>query len=191
MVAIKRHYNKVAEELTICGPVKLQPRDMIAVVPIVTVNTIAQRALDIAYGLSGNVHVLHIQDEQEDREFVDAWHADVQPAIDQLGLPRPRLVVLRSPFRRMLSPILNYVWQLERDNPANSIAVLIPQLIESHWYYSFLHNQRASILRAILLLKGRNRIVVVNVPWHLELQEQAKGPQRKEPWDAYPVHIER
>jgi hypothetical protein len=164
---------------------------MIAVIPIIRVNRIAQRALEIAYGLSNNIHVLHIQDEEEEGEFVAAWHTGVQPAIDQLGLPRPTLVVLQSPFRRMLSPTLNYIWQLERDNPENSIAVLIPQLIESHWYYSFLHNQRASILRAILLLKGRNRIVVVNVPWNLECQLQAKGIQRKEPWDAYPVHIER
>ncbi|MBV8586840.1 MAG: APC family permease [Verrucomicrobia bacterium] len=191
MLAIKHHYTKVAAELAIQGPIKLQPRDMIAVIPIVSVNHIAQRALEIAYGLSNNIHVLHIQDEQEEGGFVDTWHTDVQPAIDQLGLPRPTLVVLQSPFRRMLSPTLNYIWQLERDNPENSIAVLVPQLIESHWYYSFLHNQRASILRAILLLKGRNRIVVVNVPWNLECQLQAKGIQRKEPWDAYPVHIER
>jgi amino acid transporter len=191
MLAIKHHYSKVAEELTLGGPIKLHPRDMIAVVPIVRVNTIAQRAVEIAYGLSSNLHVLHIQDEQEDREFADTWHAQVQPAIDQLGLPRPTLVILKSPFRRMLSPILNYVWQLERDNPESSIAVLIPQLIESHWYYSFLHNQRASILRAILLLKGRNCIVVINVPWHLRSQLQAKGIQRKEPWDVYPAHIER
>jgi hypothetical protein len=191
MVAIKHHYNKVAEELTVAGPVKLQPREMIAVVPVVRVNTIAQRAIEIAYGLSDNIHVLHIQDEEEGHEFGDAWHAEVEPAIDKLGLPRPTLVILQSPFRRMLSPILNYVWQLERDNSENSIAVLIPQLIESHWYYSFLHNQRASILRAILLLKGRNRIVVVNIPWNLECQVQAKGIQRKEPWDVYPAHIER
>jgi len=68
----------------------------------------------------------------------------------------------------VISPILDYIWDLERENPGDTVAVLIPQLIETHWYYSFLHNQRATILRNILLLKGQNRIVIVNVPWKIE-----------------------
>jgi hypothetical protein len=68
----------------------------------------------------------------------------------------------------VVSPILDHIWKLERENPDETVVVLIPQLIEAHWCYSFLHNQRATILRNELLLKGENRILIVNVPWQIE-----------------------
>src|SRR5437660_5427101 len=45
--------------------------------------------------------------------------------------------------------------------------LLIPELVERHWYHNLLHNKRASVLKALLLLKGNQRIVVINVPWYL------------------------
>jgi hypothetical protein len=65
-------------------------------------------------------------------------------------VPKPQLVILESPYRKVISPILDHIWTLERENPEDAIAVLIPQLIETHWYYSFLHNQRATILASDL-----------------------------------------
>jgi hypothetical protein len=83
-------------------------------------------------------------------------------------LPEPELVILESPYRKVVSPILDHIWKLERENPDKTIVVLIPQLVEARWYYRFLHNQRETILRNELLLKGENRILVVNVPWQIE-----------------------
>ena len=85
----------------------------------------------------------------------------------------------------MITPILNYIWQLEGKNPDKVIAVLVPQLIESRWYYSFLHNRRADILKTVLLLKGRNRILIVNVPWNLEKELPTKVADRKELRDRF------
>jgi hypothetical protein len=45
--------------------------------------------------------------------------------------------------------------------------VLIPELVERRWSHYFLHNQRAEWLRALLLLKGNQQIIVIVVPWHL------------------------
>jgi hypothetical protein len=67
----------------------------------------------------------------------------------------------------VITPILDYILELERSNPDRQIAVLIPELVERHWYHYFLHNQRAEWLRALLLAKGNQRIIVVNVPWHI------------------------
>ena len=58
--------------------------------------------------------------------------------------------------------------KLEKDHPERHVAVLIPELVEDHWYNYLLHNQRAQWLKAILLLKGNERIITVNVPWYLE-----------------------
>jgi hypothetical protein len=47
------------------------------------------------------------------------------------------------------------------------VAVLLPELVESRWYYSLLHNNRSTILRALLLFKGHQRTTVINIPWYL------------------------
>jgi hypothetical protein len=41
-------------------------------------------------------------------------------------------------------------------------------MVERHWYHYFLHNQRAEILTALLLLGGDGRVNIVNVPWYLK-----------------------
>ncbi len=79
----------------------------------------------------------------------------------------PRLTVLKSPFRYVVQPIIDYVLEIERKNPDRTIAVLLPELVERQWYQYFLQNQRARILAARLLTPGTHRIVIVNVPWYL------------------------
>ena len=175
MLSINRHYMRIGREVAVSGPIRLeQPIKMIAVVPIDYLNVLAEKALQIAYGLSQDIHIVHVQEEHSDRDFSSEWRLDVQPSIDRVGLPEPNLVILKSPYRKVITPILNYIWQLEGENPENEIAVLVPQLIESRWYYSLLHNRRADILKTVLLLKGRNRILIVNVPWNLEKELPAK-----------------
>ncbi|HEX4783189.1 MAG TPA: hypothetical protein VH350_02540 [Candidatus Sulfotelmatobacter sp.] len=57
--------------------------------------------------------------------------------------------------------------EIEREHPDRQIAVVIPQLVEKHWYEYFLHKQRSELMAASLLLKADQRISIVNVPWHL------------------------
>jgi amino acid transporter len=186
MLSIHRHYARIAREVAVSGPIRLeQPGKMMAVVPIDYLNVLAEKALQTAYGISKEIHILHIQEEQSDRDFSAEWRADVQPSIDRAGLPEPKLVILKSPYRKVITPILNYIWQLEGQNPETVIAVLVPQLIESRWYYGLLHNRRADILKTVLLLQGRNRILIVNVPWNLEKELPANFFDRKELRDPF------
>ena len=137
--------------MAVSGPIRLErPIKMIAVVPIDYLNVLAEKALQIGYGLSQDIHIVHVQEEHSDRDFASEWRLDVQPSIDQARLPEPHLVILKSPYRKVITPILNYIWQLEGKNPEHEIAVLVPQLIESRWYYSLLHNRRAEILKTVL-----------------------------------------
>jgi hypothetical protein len=162
-----------------------RPNEMIAVIPIEHLNALAEKALQIAYGLSNKIHVVHIKEEHSDRDFSREWHIDVQPSLDRVGLSEANLVILKSPYRKVITPILNYIWELEAKNPQNMIAVLIPQLVESRWYYSLLHNRRAAILRTLLMLKGRNRILIINVPWNLEKELPSQFFSRKELRDLF------
>jgi len=186
MLSINRHYTRIGREVAVSGPIRLErPREMIAVVPIDYLNVLSEKALQVAYGLSQNIHIVHVQVENSDRDFSAEWRLEVQPSIDQVGFPEPTLVILKSPYRKVITPILNYIWQLEAKNPDHVIAVLVPQLIESRWYYSLLHNRRADILKTVLLLKGRNRLLIVNVPWNLEKELPAKIADRKELRDRF------
>jgi amino acid transporter len=186
MLSIHRHYTRIVREVAVSGPIRLEkPGKMIAVVPIDYLNVLAQKAIQTAYGLCKEVHILHVQEEQSDRDFSNEWRIDVQPSIECAGLAAPKLVILKSRYRKVITPILNYIWQLEGQNPETVIAVLIPQLVESRWYYGPLHNRRADILKTVLLLKGRNRILIVNVPWNLEKELPDSFFDRKELRDRF------
>ena len=90
----------------------------------------------------------------------------MQP-IRATGMPEPELVTVQSTFRTILSPLMDYILQLEDENPGRKVAVLLPELVVRHWWENLLHNQRVQLLKLLLLLKGNQRIVVVNIPWYL------------------------
>jgi len=83
------------------------------------------------------------------------------------GLPEPDLVALSSNYRFVVSPLMDYILRLEAENPGRKVAVLLPELVVRHWWENLLHNQRVQILKLYLLLRGNQRIVVVNIPWYL------------------------
>ena len=83
------------------------------------------------------------------------------------NLIEPELITVKSSFRTILSPLMDYVLKLEDENPGRKIAVILPELVVRHWWENLLHNQRVQILKVILLLRGNQRIVVVNIPWYL------------------------
>ena len=80
----------------------------------------------------------------------------------------PQVKVLRSPYRQVVGPIIRYILDLETQEPGRDILVVIPELVELHWYHFLLHNQRSSLLKALLLLKGNEHTIVLNVPWYIK-----------------------
>ena len=83
------------------------------------------------------------------------------------GMPQPELVYVSSSFRTILGPLMDYILQLEDANPGRKVAVLLPELVVRHWWENLLHNQRIQLLKLLLLLRGNQRIIVVNIPWYL------------------------
>ena len=77
-------------------------------------------------------------------------------------------MTLESPYRLIIKPILDYVLEMEQKNPGRQIAVVVPELVERHWYHYPLHNQRAELLKALLLVRGSRNIVLINVQWYIE-----------------------
>jgi len=168
MNAIRRHYRQVEAEVAQPAPLDLSDlRAPLVVVPILNWNRVAQKALRFALALSPEVQVLHVDCEKDEENLRLTWGRLVATPAKQAGRPAPHLAVLRSPYRFVITPIVDYILKLEQTHPDRQIAVLIPELVERHWYHYFLHNQRAELLRALLLAKGSQQIILVNVPWHI------------------------
>ena len=90
------------------------------------------------------------------------------------GLSPTSLVCIASPYRKLFTPLLEYLDELRKERQG-MIAVLLPDLVEGRWWEYLLHTQRANVLRSLLLLKGNQRVAVISVPWYLE---RRRGKQR-------------
>jgi hypothetical protein len=82
-------------------------------------------------------------------------------------LQEPELITIPSNYRFVINPLMDYILELEKKNPGRKVAVILPELVVRHWWENALHNQRVQLLKLMLLLKGNQRIVVVNIPWYL------------------------
>jgi amino acid transporter len=168
MVMIRRHYDHVVEAIASPSPLVLKDfRPAIVVVPIQSWSIVAKKAVSFALTISPEIIGLQIGCEDTDDLKAD-WARYVEQPVMEIGLAVPKLVVLSSPYRFVLMPIVDYVLDLHKKDPTRQIAVVIPELVERHWYYYLLHNQRASALKALLYIKGNQQIAVVNVPWYLD-----------------------
>jgi hypothetical protein len=96
------------------------------------------------------------------------WREKILEPMRQAGLPLPKLMRLQSPYRLVLMPILDYILSEEKKNEGRYFAVLVPELVVRHWWENILHNQRSSLLKLLLLVRGNQRIVVINIPWYPE-----------------------
>jgi hypothetical protein len=95
------------------------------------------------------------------------WEKYVAEPARRNSSTEPRLKVITSPYTFVIGPLVDYVLQLEANHPDRMIAVLLPELVERHWLHYLLHNHRPEVLAFRLMLRGNERIMIVNVPWHL------------------------
>jgi len=168
MYSVKSHYDGVARQMANPAPLRCERlHPPIVVMPMLTLNKIVRSGLEFAINLSPEVHVVHVA-VSDDREVILAqWKEIVEQPLRAQGIKVPELTILESPFRLIINPVVDFALDLAKKNPDRKIAVIIPELVEKHWYMNFLHNQRSTWLKAALLLRGTDRIVVINVPWYL------------------------
>jgi amino acid transporter len=167
-VAVRRHYHAVARQVAYPRPLDVSAlHEPIVVVPISGWNKMANKALRFALKMSSDIYAVQVRSAERMDDLQTQWGRFVEAPTVRAGLPVPQLVVIESPYRRTLRPILDYVLEMKDRHPERQIAVLIPELVEYRWYHYFLHNQRAQGLKALLLFHGGQRVLVINVPWYL------------------------
>jgi amino acid transporter len=170
MVSVKRHYGRVSTEIASRNPADLSRLTApIVIIPVQSWTKVTEKALRFAYTASHDVRAVHVDSEQEDENRSCDWWAEYAEApARRAGLPPPKLDRAVSPYRFVLRPIVDYVCRVAEENPDRYVSVVVPELFERHWYHYMLHNQRAEVLKALLMLRGNPRIVVVSVPWYLK-----------------------
>jgi amino acid transporter len=169
MMAVRRQYHRLSMQVASQSPLVLREfRPPIVVVPVDRWSRIVQRALTFALNISPDVIGLHIEAGEHTVYLRSQWNERVEDPVREIGMCPPKLVVQASPYRFVITPIVDYVLELARQQPDRQIAVLIPEIVEKRWYYQALHNQRAAALKALLYFKGNPQIVVINMPWYVE-----------------------
>ena len=169
MMAVKRYFDRVAEELQCTEPFNVEGlHSPLIILPVQKWSRLTRKAVEVAYALSRDVEAVHVCAEGEKNNVREEWEKYVLTPLRKAGLTEPKLTMLDSPFRLVITPIVNHVLAVQQENPTRRIAVLIPEMIEHHWWHYFLENNRAELLKALLLLKGNQRILIVNVPWYLK-----------------------
>ncbi|MFF2662922.1 APC family permease [Kitasatospora sp. NPDC058032] len=174
MKAIRRHYDRVSEELVAAEAPDdvVLPTRVHAIVLVSKLHKPALRAL--AYARLARAHTLEAVTVNVD----PADTAALRQEWDERGIEVP-LKVLDSPYREITGPVLDYVKNLRRSSPREVVSVYIPEYVVGHWYEHLLHNQSALRLKGRLLFKPG--VMVTSVPWQLESSERRK-PQKA--WSA-------
>ncbi len=163
---IRMHYQSVGEQLSLRGlPPDIKPSPPLRlVVPVSGVHRGIIDAMDLAQSISKDITAVYIEldpgaGEQMRKEW-ECWWPDVP------------LVILPSPYRSIISPLLDYLDEEDRQhNDGTLAAVVLPEFIPAKWWQSLLHNQTSLMIKTALLYRRRTlgfQRIIIDVPYHLK-----------------------
>jgi amino acid transporter len=173
MRSVRKHYDRVSEELKPTDEEYVLPSRNHAVVLVSKIHKPTLRALAYARATRpSSLTAVTVQvDEDETRALQHEW--------EQRGIDVP-LVALDSPFREITRPVLAYVKGVRRQSPRDVVTVFIPEYVVGNWWEHLLHNQSALRLKTRLLFQPG--VMVTSVPWQLSSSKKlATRPERKPP----------
>jgi amino acid transporter len=162
---VRAHYKQVSKQLSMRGlPPDLRPTPPLrVVVPVSGVHRGIIGAMDLAQAISKNVTAVYVELEPGAGEQVlkewQCWWPDVP------------LVILPSPYRSILRPLLDYLDEDDRKHNDGTLAtVVLPEFIPAKWWQALLHNQTTLVIRSALLYRRRTQgfqRIIIDVPYHL------------------------
>ena len=159
---IHRHYLDVGKELNLgeaCTPIGVMPLKHTVVIPISGIHRGIIEGIRYALSISTDVRACYVELDPESTERVKEewrkWAGEIP------------LVILKSPYRSVVSPVLDYINDVLVTTKDDMVTVLIPEFVTAKWWQQFLHNQTAFFIRAALIFK-RN-CVVTSVRYHLHV----------------------
>jgi hypothetical protein len=163
---IHAHYEEVVHELTLRGlpPSLKPPPPPRVVIPISGVHRGIIPAVTFAESISNDVTGVYIELEPgEGKRVMERW---------KRLWPDLPLVVVPSPYRAVLRPLIDFIDENDRQhNDGQQATVVLPEFIPAHWWQALLHNQTAWMLKTALLYRRRRfgyQRAIIDVPYHLK-----------------------
>jgi amino acid transporter len=158
MQGIRRHYDRVTAEIAPTPAGAQLPSRIHAIVPVSRLLMPTLQALAFARATHPNtLTAVTVQvDQHETRALAQEWR-DRNVPVD--------LKIINSPYREVITPLLEYIRDIKRDSPRDAVCVFIPEYVVGRWWEHLLHNQSALRLKARLLFTPG--VMVTNVPYHL------------------------
>lgn len=179
-LAINRHYRLMEGQVAATTPVRREDYKHTFVVPVARLNPVALSALAYARSLSTNVTAVHIV-EGEDYDAAETFNEEWRTLVPDQDIP---LVLIESPYRSLLGPLLSYIDALDQQSPDDVVTVVVPEFLPSSPWEYLLHNQSALRLKAALLF--RPNTIVVNLPYRLG-KAGARLTGATSIWSHFPV----
>jgi hypothetical protein len=159
MLAIRSHYRaheRSVEVADIRGTARTAAAPLV-VVPLARLDRPALEALAFARSIAPAPLAVHITNEPETADALRAQWADVGGGAE--------LVIVESPYRALIGPLVRYLDALQRQDPSRRMLVVLTEVVPRRWWDNLLHNQTS--LRLKLRLFFRRNTVVADVPYHL------------------------
>jgi len=155
--ATRTHYDHVASQLTLRGYAPHRRLHNTVLVPVGGLTRAVVEALRYGESLSDDVRAIYVDVDSSSTEKIKLeWH---------MWGGRAELVILDSPYRSLMEPLLEYLEAVEREHPEEYVTVILPEFVPAKWWQHLLHNQRALLIKGALLF--RPNTVVTSVPFHL------------------------
>ena len=155
--AVHHHYELVADELSLNHLAEEPPVNNTVLVLVGDLHMGVVKALRYAQSLSPSPKAVFV-------EVDPSWTPRLEERWSKGGCGVP-LIVLASPYRSMLGPLMQYVDRIVRQAPNSVVTIVIPEFVPRRWWQHLLHNQTALLVKGALLF--RRGVVVVDVPFHL------------------------
>jgi amino acid transporter len=173
---VHRHYEWADRQVEAREPLDLtkNPRP-VALVPTQGWNKLTGKALRFGMWLADPLVAVHLsnlsgEEAAEEEQRVRAqWAREVELPCKRAGVPVPQLRIVQTPYRSFLEPLLGQIDEIKRQFPDRLVAVIVPEVVERHWWEWLLHRRKPSKLRAALRERSDDRVIVVNVPWFLDV----------------------
>ena len=186
LLAIQRHFHQVADQLAVDSSDRREHPDTVVstyhhyiLIPVADLNRAALQAIAYARSLTGArstdqdvdllendpdrrpavIQAVHVTDDAESADELQRKWERYDPGVE--------LVIVESPFRALIGPLMRYIDAVERRHPEGTavVTVLLPEYMPAHWWEFFLHTHTALQLKGALLF--RRRTAVASVPYHL------------------------
>ena len=172
---VHHHYARVDSQVAARRPLDLSNNPKpVAMVPAQGWNRLTEKALRFGMWLADPLIAVHISNlsgeeaEEEEQRVSRQWKQEVELPCERAGVPAPRLRMVQTPFRHFLDPLLRQIDGLKEEYPGRQIAVIVPEVVERHWWEWLLHRRKPNKLIAALRDRCDDRVIVVSVPWYLE-----------------------